>query len=55
MGLGQPLTLPNGHQTRTTAFPVAMSSHTFELYRSPPELGSHNEEVFAEWLDEQSK
>ncbi len=50
MGLVQPLTLPNGVETRTTAFPVAMSDYAFEVYRKPPELGADTDEVFAEWL-----
>jgi len=48
--LVQPLTLPNGVKTRTTAFPVAMQDYSFEIYRQPPELGAHNEEIAAEWL-----
>ncbi len=50
MGLVQPLWLPNGVETRTTAFPVAMTDYTFEVYRAPPGLGEHTDEVFAEWL-----
>ncbi|MCP5083996.1 MAG: CoA transferase [Alphaproteobacteria bacterium] len=50
MQLVRPLELPNSAQTKTTAFPVAMSGYEFEVYRQPPELGAHNEEVFAEWL-----
>ncbi|MEM0990480.1 MAG: CoA transferase [Pseudomonadota bacterium] len=50
MGLVQPLTLPNGTQTRTTAFPVAMTDYAFQVYRAPPELGANTEDVFAEWL-----
>jgi succinate---hydroxymethylglutarate CoA-transferase len=50
MELVRDLRLPNGVSTRTTAFPVASSRHRFEVYREPPELGAHNEEVVAEWL-----
>jgi len=50
MQLVRPLELPNSAQTKTTAFPVAMSGYEFEVYRQPPELGAHNDEVFAEWL-----
>ena len=50
MGLVRPLELPNGVSTRTTAFPVEMSGYNFEVYRHPPELGAHNEDVFGEWL-----
>jgi len=44
------MTLPNGKQTRTVAFPMKISGYEFSVYRRPPELGEHNEEVFAEWL-----
>lgn len=54
MGLVEPLTLPNGVETRTTAFPVAMSGYEFEIYRDPPELGAHNDEVFSDWLAAES-
>lgn len=44
------MTLPNGKQTKTIAFPMKISGYEFEVYRRPPQLGEHNEEVFAEWL-----
>ena len=44
------MTLPNGRQTKTVAFPMKISGYEFSVYRNPPELGEHNEEVFAEWL-----
>ncbi len=50
MNLVRPLVLPNGAETQTTAFPVAMSDYAFEIYRQPPELGAHNEDVYADWL-----
>ena len=50
--LVHPLTLPNGVQTRTTGFPVAMSGYAFEVHRSPPALGAHTAEVLDEWLGE---
>ena len=52
MGLVQPLDLPNGVRTRTTAFPVRLTGYAFEVYRPPPALGAHGGEVFREWLDE---
>jgi len=52
MGLVRPLTLSNGAETNTTAFPVGISGFDFEIYRQPPELGADNGEVMAEWLDE---
>lgn len=50
MNLVHPLTLPNGVETRTTAFPVDMTRYRFEIRRPPPRLGEHTEEVFEEWL-----
>ena len=44
------MTLPNGRKTRTIAFPMTISGSEFSVYRSPPLLGEHNEEVFAQWL-----
>ncbi len=48
--LVQPLKLPNGVETLTTAFPVAMSDMEFSIRKPPPDLGSHNTEVQDEWL-----
>ena len=53
MGLVRPLTLPNGVETRTTAFPVRMSGFEFQIRRGPPRLGEHTRDVFAEWLSEE--
>jgi len=44
------LTLPNGVCTKTVGFPIGLSSHSFQLFRAPPRLGEHNQEVFADWL-----
>ena len=49
MGLILPLTLPNGVETRTVGFPVAISGWEYEIYRPPPELGAHTAEVVTEW------
>jgi succinate--hydroxymethylglutarate CoA-transferase len=49
------MTLPNGHGTKTIAFPMAIRGHEFEVYRSPPLLGEHTEEVFGEWLEKQER
>ena len=48
MELVRPLTLPNGIETKTTAFPVAMSGYRFDVFREPPELGAHNRSVLDE-------
>ncbi len=53
LGLVQPLELPNGVKTRTTAFPVAIEDYQFKIYRQPPELGAHNSEVDLEWTDKE--
>lgn len=50
--LVQDMTLPNGKRTRTVAFPMKMTDYEFSVYRRPPLLGEHTEEVFAEWLKE---
>lgn len=50
MNLVLPVTLPNGHETKTVAFPIQMSDYEFDVFRSPPALGAHTDEVFHEWL-----
>lgn len=50
LGLVQDMTLPNGKRTRTVAFPMKMTDFEFSVYRRPPLLGEHTEEVFADWL-----
>lgn len=52
LGLVQPLELPNGVETLTTAFPVAMSDIEFSVRKPPPELGLHNDQVTDEWLSD---
>jgi succinate---hydroxymethylglutarate CoA-transferase len=52
MGLVQPLELPNGAETRTVAFPLAVAGWQTGIRRPPPPLGAHTDEVFAEWLGE---
>ncbi len=48
MGLVQPLTLPNGAQTRTVVSPILMDGASAGVRLPPPKLGEHNDEVFAE-------
>lgn len=52
LDLVRPLKLPNGVETRTTAYPVSISGFEFEISRSAPRLGEHNAEVHREWLGE---
>lgn len=49
MGWVEPLTLPNGVTTRTVGFPVGISGFDFAIYRRPPALGEHTDEVYADW------
>lgn len=50
MGLVVPLSLKNGVDTRTTAFPLKMTGYAFEVRLEPPHLGEHTQEVFEEWI-----
>ncbi|OUM86823.1 MAG: carnitine dehydratase [Bacillus thermozeamaize] len=50
MGIIGELHLPNGVATKYVGFPVLMNNYTFSVYRNPPKLGEHQEEVFREWL-----
>jgi crotonobetainyl-CoA:carnitine CoA-transferase CaiB-like acyl-CoA transferase len=48
MGWVVPLKLPNGALTRTFGFPLRMLGERFDIYRTPPLLGQHTDEVMAE-------
>ena len=48
MGWVRPLELPNGAATRTFASPLKMRGERFDIYRAPPLLGQHTDEVLAE-------
>jgi crotonobetainyl-CoA:carnitine CoA-transferase CaiB-like acyl-CoA transferase len=48
MGWVQPITLPGGAHTRTFGSPVGSASQRFRIYRDPPALGEHTDEVLAE-------
>lgn len=52
MGWVQPLTLPNGHATRTFASPVRFDGQGFPIRRPPPALGEHTEELRAAYAKE---
>lgn len=41
----QPMTLPNGVQTRTFASPVRFDGQSVPVRRPPPALGEHNEQI----------
>ncbi|MGH6776421.1 MAG: CaiB/BaiF CoA transferase family protein [Bradyrhizobium sp.] len=47
-GWVQPLVLPGGHRTETFISPLKISGVDFGVYRQPPALGEHTEEVVAE-------
>ncbi|MFW8565363.1 CaiB/BaiF CoA transferase family protein [Orrella sp. 11846] len=47
----QPLTLPNGVQTRTFGSPVRFNGESAPIRLRPPALGEHNDEVFAGLTD----
>lgn len=55
LNIVQPLKLPNGVETLTTAFPVAMSDIDLTVRKPPPELGSHTEEIAKEWLPKEGQ
>lgn len=45
MGWVQPITLPNGKQTRTFGAPVRIDGQTVPVHRQPPALGEHSQDV----------
>lgn len=55
MGWVTPLQLPNGAITQTFGTPVKFSEFETPIYRSPPALGSHGEEVLAELVKQDEK
>ncbi|HUJ01626.1 MAG TPA: CoA transferase [Usitatibacter sp.] len=48
MGWVEEIDLPSGKRTRTFASPLRFDGRGFPIRRSPPALGEHNGEVFAE-------
>jgi crotonobetainyl-CoA:carnitine CoA-transferase CaiB-like acyl-CoA transferase len=47
-GWVQPLSLPGGRETKTFGSPVAITGLDFKIYRQPPSLGEHTEEIIGE-------
>jgi crotonobetainyl-CoA:carnitine CoA-transferase CaiB-like acyl-CoA transferase len=47
-GWVQPMPLPNGAQTRAFTTPVSFNGEGGRVFRRPPALGEHTEEVLAE-------
>lgn len=43
------LPLPNGSSIPTVGFPVKVKGYEFSVYRKPPSLGEHTNEVLQEW------
>ncbi|MET3689530.1 crotonobetainyl-CoA:carnitine CoA-transferase CaiB-like acyl-CoA transferase [Priestia megaterium] len=43
------LPLPNGSSIPTVGFPVKVKGYEFSIYRKPPLLGEHTNEVLQEW------
>ena len=54
-GMVREMKLPGGQMTKTIANPLQMTGCEFSIYRRPPRLGEHNDEVFDEWLTEPQK
>ena len=48
MGWVMPLELPNGSSTLTFGSPLRLRGQPFNIYRRPPRLGEHTDEVMAE-------
>ncbi|WP_336490796.1 CaiB/BaiF CoA transferase family protein [Methylobacterium nigriterrae] len=44
----QPVRLPSGVETRTFVSPLKFSGEGFPIYRDPPALGEHNDELFGQ-------
>jgi succinate---hydroxymethylglutarate CoA-transferase len=48
-GLVQEMSLPGGAITKTVRNPLVMKGREFVVFRRPPRLGEHSDEVFDEW------
>lgn len=49
MGWVETIAMPNGTSAETVGFPIGISEYDFEIVRTPPKLGEHNDEVLSEW------
>ena len=49
MGWVKTIAMPNGTSVKTVGFPIGISEYDFEIVRTPPKLGEHNDEVLSEW------
>lgn len=50
MGILHEMNLPNQIPTTAVGFPVFMNGYQFQIYRQPPRLGEHHDEVLNEWM-----
>ncbi|HEY5225858.1 MAG TPA: CoA transferase [Methylovirgula sp.] len=46
MGWIEPMVLPNGSNVQTFGSPLRFNGEGFPIYRRPPALGEHNDEIF---------
>ncbi|MGG1664064.1 CaiB/BaiF CoA transferase family protein [Brevibacillus sp. NRS-1366] len=49
------LELPNGTTTKNIGFPISISDFEFSVFRRPPKVGEHNDEVFRDWIESDHK
>jgi crotonobetainyl-CoA:carnitine CoA-transferase CaiB-like acyl-CoA transferase len=48
-GLLHEMPLPNGLSTTAVGYPVKLTGYQFQIYRTPPRKGEHNESIYEEW------
>lgn len=54
MNLINTIKLPNQVVSKEIGFPIKISDYEFSIYRIPPKLGEHSEEVLNEWIENKS-